>query len=156
PSAECTHPPDEDAVVRCALAASPEIRQARAQLDAVAGRRGTAATLLPANPTVAVLASNRRPPPPREASGLNWGVILSQELEIAGQRGARVEEADAAAEAQARRLKVAEQEVAAGALIAYYEALASQEVLQFATQMAGTAQSLVTYADARAKEALVA
>ena len=35
----CSGPPDEDAVVRCALAVSPEVRQARAQLEAaIAGR----------------------------------------------------------------------------------------------------------------------
>jgi len=83
-------------------------------------------------------------------------VILSQEVEVAGQRGARIDHADAAAEAQARRVRVAEQEVAAAALVAYYEALASQEALRFASQLAATAQALAAYADARAKEAPVA
>jgi outer membrane protein, heavy metal efflux system len=156
PSAECTHPPDANAVVRCALAASPEVRETRAQLDASAGRRATAGVLLPSNPTLTATASNRRRPPPEQASVLNWSVVLSQELEIAGQRGARIDQADAATEAQARRAKVAEQEVAAAALIAYYEVLAAQETHRFAVQLAATAQALATYADARAKEALVA
>ena len=38
-AAECARPPDGAAVVRCALAASPDVRAARAQLDAAAGRR---------------------------------------------------------------------------------------------------------------------
>jgi len=154
--ADCARPLDADAVVRCALAASPEVRVARAQLDAAAGRRATAEVLLPSNPTIAGNISNRRRPPPEQASVLNWGVIVQQEIEIAGQRGARVDEAEAATAALTRRAKVAEQEVAAGALAAYYEALAAQESLRFATQLAATAQALVTYADARAKEALVA
>lgn len=156
PPAACAHTPDADAVVRCALAVSPEVREAQAQLDAAAGRRATAGVVLPSNPTLLGTASNRRRPPPEQASVLNWSVILSQELEIGGQRGARIDQADAAAAAQARRVKVAEQEVAAAALTAYYEALASQEALRFASQLAVTAQALATYADARAKEALVA
>ena len=153
---ECARPADADVVVRCALAASPEVRIARAQADAAAGRRQTAGVLLPANPTVIGVASNRRRPPPEAASVLNWSIALSQELELAGQRGARIDEADAALGAQTRRAKVAEQEVAAAALAAYYEALAAQEAQRFATQLAATAQALATYAEARAKEALVA
>jgi outer membrane protein, heavy metal efflux system len=156
PPAACAHPADADAVVRCALAVSPEVREARAQVDAAAGRRATAGVALPSNPTLLTTASNRRRPPPEQASVLNWSVVLSQEVEIAGQRDARIDQADAGADAQARRVKVAEQEVAAAALAAYYEALASQEALRFASQLAATAQSLATYADARAKEALVA
>lgn len=152
----CARPADADAVVRCALAASPEVRIARAQAEAAAGRRQTAGVLLPSNPTVIGVASNRRRPPPEEASVINWSVALQQELEIGGQRAARIDEADAASAAQLRRAKVAEQEVAAAALAAYYEALAAHESVRFATQLAATAQALATYADARAKEALVA
>jgi cobalt-zinc-cadmium efflux system outer membrane protein len=152
----CKNPPDADTVVRCALAVSPEVRQARAQADAAAGRRTTAGAWLPGNPTVSATASNRRRPAPEQRSVLNWAVTISQELEIAGQRGTRIDEADAEAAARARRAKVAEQEVAAGALTAYYEAVASQESLRFATQLAASAQALATYAGARAKEALIA
>src|SRR5689334_4090474 len=90
---DCARPLDADAVLRCALAASPEVRAARAQLDAAAGRRATAAVLLPSNPTIAGTVSNRRRPPPEQASVLNWSVIVQQEIEIAGQRGARIDEA---------------------------------------------------------------
>jgi cobalt-zinc-cadmium efflux system outer membrane protein len=154
--ADCARPADADAVVRCALAASPEVRAARAQLDAAAGRRATAEVVLPSNPTISTILSNRRRPPPENVSVLNWSVIVAQEIEIAGQRGARIDEAEAGRAALDRRAKVAEQEVAAGALAAYYEALAAQEALRFATQLAATGQALASYADARAKEALVA
>ena len=156
PSAECASPPNAEAVVRCALAASPEVRLARAQLEAADGRRATAEVLLPSNPVITATASNRHRPPPENVSVLNWSVIVSQEIEIAGQRSARVDQAGAATAALARRAKVAEQEVAAGALTAYYEALAAQEALRFATQLAASGQALAAYADARAKEALIA
>jgi cobalt-zinc-cadmium efflux system outer membrane protein len=153
-AAACARPPDAATVVRCALAASADVHAARAQLDAAAGRRETAGVLLPSNPTLTATASNRRRPPPETASVLNWSVILSQELEIAGQRAARIDQADAASSAQLRRVRVAEQEVAAAALIAYYEALAAQELVRFATELATTAQALAVFADARAQEAL--
>ncbi len=142
--------------MRCALAASPEVREAQERLAALAGRRATAAVWLPSNPTVGGNVAARRRPPPDAASVLNWGVILSQELEIAGQRGARVDAAEAESAAQARRVGVAEQEVAAGALTAYYEAIAAHEGLRFATDLAQTADALAAFAEARAKEALLA
>jgi cobalt-zinc-cadmium efflux system outer membrane protein len=154
--AGCSGPLDADAVVRCALAASPEVSAARAELDAAGGRRATAGVWLPSNPTVTALVSNRRRPPPDAASVLNWSVVLSQELEIAGQRGARVDAVDAEVAARARRLGVAEQEVAAGALMAYYEAIAAQETLRFAAELAQTAQTLAAFAEGRAKEAMLA
>jgi cobalt-zinc-cadmium efflux system outer membrane protein len=152
----CARPQNAEAVVRCALAASPEVRRATAAVDAAAGRRETAAVLLPANPTVAGTLAHRRRPPPEEATALNWSVMLSQELEIAGQRGARIDLADAARGVEARRLKVATQDVAAAALAAYYEALGAAEAMRTAAQLAATATALASYADARAKEALVA
>jgi cobalt-zinc-cadmium efflux system outer membrane protein len=51
---------------------------------------------------------------------------------------------------------VAEQDVAAGALTAFYEAMAAQEGLQFAAELAQGAQALATFAEGRAKEELLA
>jgi cobalt-zinc-cadmium efflux system outer membrane protein len=152
----CKAPLDAETVVRCALAVSPEVREARERLAAVAGRRATAEVWLPSNPTVSALVSNRRRPPPEAASVLNWSVVLSQEIEIAGQRGARVEAADAEAAVQARRVGVAEQEVAAGALTAYYDAAAANEAVRFAGALAHNAEALAAFAEGRAKEAVLA
>jgi len=154
--AVCSGTLDADLVVRCALAASPEVRNARAELDATAGRRTTAGVWLPSNPTLGGTVSNRHRPAPEEASVINWSVALSQELEISGQRGARIEAADGEAAVAARRVAVAEQEVAAGALTAFYEAAAAQETLRFAVTLAQSAQALAAYAEGRAKEAVVA
>lgn len=152
----CTGVPDADAVVRCALAVSPEVWQARAQLETAAGRRMTAEVWLPSNPTVSGTVSVRRRPAPDDATVLNWSAAISQELEIAGQRGARVDAVAAETAASARRVAVAEQEVAAAALDAYYEAIAAREAHRFALDLVQTAQSLATYAEGRAKEELIA
>lgn len=152
----CAGPLNETNVARCALAASPEVRSARADLDAAHGRRATAGIVLTSNPTLAGTLSRRRTPAPDGVSAANWSVMLSQEVEIAGQRGVRVDAADAEVAARTRDVAVAEQEVVAGALVAFYEALAAQESLRFAAELADGAKALVVYAEARAKEALIA
>lgn len=156
PAAGCGRLLDPVTVVRCAVVASPEVRMARAQREAAAGRRISAAALLPSNPVVTGALSSRRRPAPEPATVLNWNVTLSQELEIAGQRGARVDAAEAEEATLFRRVGVAEQEVAAGALSAYYEAIAAQEAVRFATELAQTAQALAAYAEGRAREAVLA
>lgn len=152
----CSGQLDAETVVRCALAASPEVREARERLAAVEGRRTTAGVWLPSNPTVSATVSNRHRPPPEAVSVLNWNAMLSQELEIGSQRGARVEAANAEAGAQTRRVGVAEQEVAAGALTAYYDAVAAHEAVRFAGALAQNAEVLAAFAEGRAKEALLA
>jgi len=152
--AGCADARDAATVVACALAASPEVAEARALVDAAAGRRETAAVVLPSNPTLAGTISNRRrPDEPRSVP--NWSVSLAQEIEIGGQRGARLEVADAERQAREARLRVATEEVAAGALTAYYQAIAAREALTFATELASTARALADYAEARAHEELV-
>ena len=127
------------------------MREARERLVAIAGRRATAGVWLPSNPVLSTNVSSRHRPPPDATSVVNWNVSVSQELEIAGQRGARVDAADAEAAAHARRVGVAEQEVSAGAVTAYYEAIAAQEGLRFAAELAQTAQTLATFAEGRAR-----
>lgn len=146
-------------VMHCALGLSPEVRAEQQALHALEGKRITAGTLLPNHPTVAVSAAHRRPP---DATGqapgqtfVNWYVTLSQELEIAGQRGARLDVADAALAAQVRRVAVAEQETAAAALSSYYNLLAAREELQLATELAEVATALSRLATARAQQALM-
>src|SRR5436190_187753 len=46
--------------------------------------------------------------------------------------------------------------LAARALMAYYEAIAAQETLRFAAELARTAQTLAAFAEGRAKEAMLA
>ena len=48
----CARPLDADAVVRCALAASPEVRRSARPAGRGGGRRATAGVWLPSNPTV--------------------------------------------------------------------------------------------------------
>lgn len=153
-------PLDAEAVLRCALARSPELRLARQELAVLAGKRGSAETLLPSHPVVSASVADRRLFPSvlqqAQAPVINWAVTLAQELEIAGQRGARRSEVEAERAAQLRRVAVAEQEVAAGALSAYYEVLAADEEVRLTADLAHIAEALAAVSAARAKEALLA
>jgi cobalt-zinc-cadmium efflux system outer membrane protein len=142
-------------VLGCALAASPQVAEARAQLGAVAGRRIAAGVWLPSNPVVAGTLAHLKRGAPENLTATNWSVTLSQELEIAGQRGARVAEADAEAAAAIRRVAVAENEVGAAALAVFFEAAAARDGLRFATELAEAGKALSALAEGRAREALL-
>lgn len=153
-------PLDAAAAVRCALAGSPEVRLARQELAVLAGKRRSAGVLLPSHPVVTASVADRRlfpgAPQASQAPVVNWYVTLAQELEIAGQRGARLAETEAETAAQLRRVAVAEQEVAADALSAYYEVLAAGEEARLAADLSRVADALATASAARASEALLA
>jgi cobalt-zinc-cadmium efflux system outer membrane protein len=156
----CVGPFDAVAVVRCALSRSPELRLAKQELEVVAGQRVSAGTLLPSHPVVTASVADRRlfPGAPQEpqAPVLNWYVTLAQEIEIAGQRGARIREVEAEQGVQLRRVAVAEQEASASALSAYYEALAANEEVRLTADIARIADALATASAARARESLLA
>lgn len=156
----CSGPFDAEAVLRCAVSQSPELRLARQELLVLAGRRISAGTVLPNHPVLTASVADRRlfrdAPQEMQVPVINWYVTLAQEIEIAGQRGARIREAESETAAQLRRVAVAEQEVAAGALAAYYEVLAAGEEVRLAADLARIADSLATASAARAREALLA
>ena len=145
-------------IVSCALARSPEVNEARAGLRAIDGRRIAAGLWLPGNPILALSVGRGTVTPgvTTTAAGpdLDWNAALSQELEIAGQRSARVHAVDAEAAAQIRRVAVAEEEVAASALRAYFELLAAREAVVVAEDVAKVADDLGRLAEGRAREAL--
>jgi cobalt-zinc-cadmium efflux system outer membrane protein len=148
-------------VVRCALAQSPEVRAEEQALAALRGRRTAAGTLLPSYPTLAVSLAQRTPRGMNAATQeptrtLNWYLTLSQEIEVAGQRSARLDVADAAVAAQVRRVAVAQQEVIAAALTAYYSLWSAQREQQLAAELSELAGGLSKVASARAAQALLA
>lgn len=160
PSA-CQGPLTAERVIQCALSQSLELRSSEQELEALQGRRVTAGTWLPSRPTLSATIGDRRPfggamnPPAGPASALNWSVGISQEVEIAGQRGTRLKEVDAEKLTQTRKIRAVEQEVAATALFSFYDLLAAQEELRLATDLSKVAESLSSLVQARAKESLI-
>ncbi len=142
-------------VVRCALDASPEVRRARLELQALAGRRVTAGTWLPSQPDVSFQSDQRSHFGGAPGSTFNWYVTLSQEIEIAGQRGARLRGVDAEVAAQIRRYEVARLEVSAQALAAYFDVVAAKELAHLGREIGRVADTLGDLAQARAQESLL-
>jgi outer membrane protein, heavy metal efflux system len=148
PSASvCTGTLGRDRVVECALAASPAVQAASLGVEALAGRRTAARTVLPSNPSVEVTAAARRSMWSGERDVNVYG-RLSQELEIAGQRRKRVAVVDAEIDGQQRRVDAVRREVAAAALHAYYELVASLEEQAMLARIARASQALVELAAA--------
>jgi cobalt-zinc-cadmium efflux system outer membrane protein len=128
--------------VRCALAASPAVLVAERGVAAAEGRGLAARTLLPSNPTVEVTAAARHGLWTGDRD-INVYGRLSQELEVAGQRGRRKRLAAADLEAQQRRVDAVRREVAADVLIAHVEALAAKEQRAMVQRLSAAAQALV-------------
>lgn len=150
----CRQKVTRDTVVACALASSPAVRGERYAMDAARGRQIAAGILLPSNPVLSLGAASRAATSMPNA--FNWSGTLSQEVEIGGQRGARIDVARAEIEAQSKRIAALEQETAAAALIAYFEALSARDELALADRLAGTAKTLEVFANARAEQGLAA
>lgn len=145
-------------IAACAITESLEVQSARLELRALSGRRVSAGVLLPNHPLAALSLAQRSPQGPEAARGtfFNWYVTLSQELEIAGQRGARLDWVDAEMAAQVRRVGAAEQEAAAAALVAYYKLLGARETLRLAEALFGVASALARLSSGRVAQALAA
>ncbi|HEU4407715.1 MAG TPA: TolC family protein [Polyangiaceae bacterium] len=135
-------------IVACALARSADVAAEREGVRAVEGRRAATSVVLPSNPYLS-LNGGRATDFSLQGPTAVWGVNLSQELEIAGQRGRRLDVASAERSAQERRLEAKARTVAADALLAYFDALSAVEEKRLADRLAALAEALQTLAQAR-------
>lgn len=142
-------------VTRCAVGASLGAKSEQLTLRSFEGRQRAAGVFLPSNPTLIVTGGQSIEPTvtadQREAL---WGATLSQEIEIGGQRGKRVDVIAAEQRAQSGRLELARRAAAADALLLYFDALAATEETRLADRLARLAAALTTVARARAQAGL--
>ncbi|HVK66464.1 MAG TPA: TolC family protein, partial [Polyangium sp.] len=140
-------------LIPCALEASLAAKAERQGLEATKGRQEATSPVLPSNPVLALSAARR------EAAGqgpvLNWYATLSQEIEVAGQRGARRRAADAEREAQEKAVAVTDREVAAAAWRAYFEAIAAREEVRLSSLVESLTTRVATATRAAADKGLV-
>ena len=146
----CSEKVTRGTIVACALEASLAARAEQLGVSALEGRRRTSSVLLPSNPTLAVSGGLPADPSATERS-LLWSAALSQEFEVAGQRGARLGVVDAEARAQNRRVVAVRRQSVADALAAYYDALASVEYVRVTRKLTTLATALKEVARARAE-----
>src|SRR5262245_40884599 len=95
----------------CALKSNPTALAERSRLDAMAGRRITASTLLPAHPELTTTVADRRlwqPTPGGPTPALNVYIALAQRIEVGGQRGLRLDVVGKETDAQLQRLAFVE------------------------------------------------
>ncbi len=134
-TAPCTLPIARTTVVSCALSSSLVLRAERLERDAIGGREIAASPWLPSNPVVSLSGSRRFGSTSAGLTTYNWSAALGQEIEIAGQRGARREVVDAQRGAQDSILNATSRDVAAIAWAAYFERIAAREDLALAVKL---------------------
>ena len=135
-------------VATCALANSPALEVERQGVAVLAGRERSVSPLLPSNPVLALSGGHRRTD---QLRATNWYATLSQDVEIAGQRGARRKAAGAARAAQEQDLVAASRDIARDAWIAYFEALAARDALAMAQRLERAFEAATTATSAAAE-----
>lgn len=120
-------------LARCAIDASPVVRLGAAERDLAGTRVRVASPWLPSNPVLGLSAATRRNDTDPRAT--NWYASLSQELEIGGQRAARVAGAEADVAATQQRGIASRRAVALVAWRAYFDALAARDELALARRL---------------------
>lgn len=152
-AAPCSERVTRSSLIPCVLRVSLVIRAEHHELQAAEGRKTAISPLLPSNPVLSVSGSRRTAP---GSETHNWSASLAQEIEIAGQRGARRAAADAELDAQRKRIVLFQREVAASAWIAFFETLAAQQERDLAIRLARVTQQVSVVAQARADKGLIA
>lgn len=140
-------------VARCAAAASLDVRVEEREAAVLDGRRRAASSLLRSNPVLAVSGARRDH---EQTKAANWSATLSQELEIAGQRGARLRAAEHESEAQGFRVEVARRDAVAAAWTAYFDVLARAEEQRLMARLATTAAQIAVVARGMADKGTLA
>jgi cobalt-zinc-cadmium efflux system outer membrane protein len=136
-------------LVPCVLSASLVVKSDGEELEAARGRQTAASPILPSNPVLALSAARRTSGP---ADANNWYVTLQQEIEVAGQRGARRDVAAASLTAQSQRVVLSRRDAAAQAWLAFFEVLAAAEERSLAVRWADATARVSAAARARADQ----
>ena len=115
--------------MRVAEAGHPSVRAREAQLAAAEGVRAEAASLLFNNPELSVERTRRRATVP-DGSAREWGIGVSQPIEIGGQQARRREAASASLEALRAEIEDARRQARNEASLRFHAVLAAQRRVQ--------------------------
>lgn len=132
--------------VRSALERNADVLGAEAELAAARARRSGAGLLLPTNPSVTVTTGPRSSPSGRTT---DHSVQVSQQIEIAGQRGLRIAATQAGVDAAQARVQAVRVDTAARVRESFARALAAGHHLQLATETVELARQGVEAAEER-------
>ncbi len=151
PAVPCTQAVTRSNVVACVLAASPALQEELASQRAAGGRREAVRPFLPSNPVIGGSLASRTALPEQS---LNWSLSLAQELEIAGQRGLRLDVADNELSAQEWQVAVARAAIAEEAWSAYFRVVAARERLTLASKLESATAAVAATVKGMAAEGL--
>ncbi len=130
--------------VRLAYAQSPQLQAQKAKVQQAEGRLVGAEMLLPFNPVVGGYAAQREG---RGRKTIDWGVNLSQKVQIFGQRGDRIDVATSnLAEARSRLLRV-ERLLSARVQLAFISTLRTRKLVEIETTNVALATELFQVAE---------
>src|SRR5947208_1797311 len=111
-------------IVSCALHADLSARAERHPLEAGRAREEAARPVPASNPSLGGWVGRHTAPTAQPE--VNWSASLSQELEIAGQRGARRDAAELGRRSQAETVRAVDRAAAADALRVYFETISAR------------------------------
>jgi outer membrane protein, heavy metal efflux system len=153
---ESSCPPVADlaALVRCAQRSSEAVVRARAELDAARARRDVASRLLPANPALEVGAGRRTLGD--GATDVDRSIELSQQIELGGQRGARIDAAEAELRAARASADAVERLVAADVLTGAARVVKDRQALSLVREQREATLRLAEVSGARARKGVAA
>lgn len=124
-----------DNALALAESANPTLKSKRAELAAAEGAQDDAAAWFNNNPEVSLAKTRRDVPQPLGTDRYReWNTGISQALEIAGQRGHRVDAADAALAALRAEIADTRRQVRAEVAERFYQVLALQQRADIETQ----------------------
>jgi len=138
-----------EAAVRRALEENPEVRAAELSVAAARGRREGAGIWLRNNPELSIAVGPRSLPGPEVDDDLDVEVAAEQPIEIAGQRGARVDATEASLAAAEARLTESRASVVARVRDAFGRVLGTQARQELADEALRLARQAVEAADER-------
>lgn len=146
---DCSSKITRSNIVRCAVSASLAVKGGHETVVALEGRRTAADHVLPSNPVLS-LSGAHRGSNGGEPRAFNWSATLSQEIEIAGQRGSRLRTAEAEIGAQEKRVLLSKREAALSAWTAFFEVAAAQEEQRLAERILSASERMSAATRARA------
>lgn len=141
-------------VSRCAVTASATVRVAAAEREVATARWQAARPWLPSNPVVA--GSVARRDNGVDLRDTNWYLTLAQEIEVGGQRAARLASADAERTASALRLTGTVRAAAVAAWKAYFEVLAARDEVVLARRLEELSSAIAATTQAMADAGAIA
>ena len=132
--------------VETALNNNPEIQAVRLETDGAQGRLDQAGLLLGSNPVIEGSVSRKDTLPEGGGTVTNYGLRLSQEFELAGQRGLRLDAARSGREKASQDIRDKERVLIAAVKDAFARAIAAKRKIELTGEAVKLQEELVASA----------